>query len=152
MIKDYAVSFYFELIFDKSNKLDKIAFQEISGFARELSVEEVVCAGENRCKYKLPVIETSQNLVLKRALVPRKSNLVEWCKNSIGGGLYNKIEPVTLMVNLLNYQGKVCMKWTFHGAYPVKYSFSELKSQESGLLIESMELAYTYFDRDAIEL
>jgi T4-like virus tail tube protein gp19 len=38
------------------------------------------------------------------------------------------------------------MKWTFHKAHPVKYSFSDLKAQESGLVIESIDLAYTYFE------
>jgi phage tail-like protein len=70
----YAVSFYFVLLF----KGEKIAFQEISGMAEEMSVEEVVCGGENRFKYKLPTVATGQNLVLKRALVPVASKLVNW--------------------------------------------------------------------------
>jgi hypothetical protein len=43
------------------------------------------------------------------------------------------------------------MKWVFHSAYPVKYSFSDLKSQESGLLIETMELVYTYFETELVK-
>ena len=140
--KNYAVCFYFVLLY----KGEKIAFQEISGIAEELTTEEVVCGGENRFKYKLPTVATSQNLVLRRALVPVTSKLTDWCKNSIGGGLANKIEPADISVNLLDANSYVCMKWTFHNAYPVKYSFSDLKSQESAFVIESMELAYTYFE------
>lgn len=140
--RNYAVSFYFVLLYKK----DKIAFQEISGMAEELATEEVVCGGENRFKYKLPTVATSQNLVLKRALVPVTSKLADWCKNSIGGGLAARIEPTDITVNLLDANSYVCMKWIFHDAYPVKYSFSDLKSQENELLIESMELAYTYFE------
>lgn len=138
----YAVCFYFVLLF----KGEKIAFQEISGIAEELSVEEVVCGGENRFKYKLPAIASSQNLVLKRALVPVSSKLVDWCNNCIGGGLLNNIEPADIYVYLLNSDSYVSLKWVFHNAFPVKYNFSELKSQESGLLMETIELAYTYFE------
>lgn len=138
----YAVCFYFVLLF----KGEKIAFQEISGISEELNTEEVVCGGENRFKYKLPTTTSGQNLVLKRALVPVSSKIVDWCNNTIGGGLVNTIEPADISVYLLNADSYVSLKWVFHNAYPVKYSFSELKSQESGLLMETMELAYTYFE------
>jgi phage tail-like protein len=139
---DYLVSFYFELAF----KGERIAFREISGISAEVSTEEVVCGGENRFKYRLPTVTSSQNLVLKRAYVPAISRLVVWCKNSVGGGLAAKVEATDISVNLLDMNKKVSMKWVFHKAYPVKYSFSDLKSQESELLIESIELAYTYFE------
>ena len=144
---EYAVSFYFVLIFNN----EEIPFQEISGMSEELNVEEVICGGENRFKYKLPTITTSQNLMLKRAIVPASSKLATWCKNSIGGGLAKKIVPAEILVNLLDASNKVCMQWTFHKAYPVKYAFSELKSQDSSLLIESIDLAYTYFEISAIK-
>jgi phage tail-like protein len=88
----YAVCFYFELLF----KGEKIAFQEVSGLTEELNVEEIVCGGENRFKYKLPTVVSNQNLVLKRALIPANSGLVTWCKNSIGGGLANRSRQMIL--------------------------------------------------------
>lgn len=142
MSDDFLVSFQFELAF----KGERIPFQEISGMLMEVNTEEVVCGGENRFKYRLPTITTSQNLVLKRAIVPVISRLATWCKSSIGGGMATKIEATDVSVNLLDSKAKVCMKWVFHKAYPVKYSFSDLKSNESALIIESMELAYTYFE------
>jgi len=47
---------------------------------------------------------------------------------------------------LLNAKGEVLIKWTFHNTYPVQYAASDLKSQESEILVETIELAYTYFD------
>ncbi|MEZ4873956.1 MAG: phage tail protein [Flavobacteriaceae bacterium] len=61
----YPVSFYFKLSF----KGVDAAFQEVSGISKELGVEEVVCGGENRFKYRLPTTTSGQNLVLKRAVV-----------------------------------------------------------------------------------
>jgi phage tail-like protein len=141
-VLDYLVSFYFELSF----KGQKYAFQEVSGVTAEAGVEEVVCGGENRFKYRLPTVTGYQNLVLKRALVPAGSPLINWCRNGVGGGLIGKVDAVDVTVNLLDPQKQVTMKWVFHKAWPVKYSFSDLRSQESDLLIETMELAYTYFD------
>ena len=148
MADDYPVSFYFELSFPGGDA----AFQEVSGISKELTIEEVVCGGENRFKYRLPNGTTSQNLVLKRAIVPIGSPLVYWCSYCIDQGLSSSIRPFSVMLTLLNSDGIVCMLWVFHNAYPVKYAVSDLKSQESGIVIESIELAYTYFDISPISL
>jgi phage tail-like protein len=142
----YAFGFHFVLHYGTED----IGFQEISGISEELSVEEIVGGGENRFKYKLPNVTSSQNLSLKRALVPESSKLVDWCKKTIGRGLAEKVLPAEISVSLLDHEQIVCMKWTFHKAYPVKYAFSDLKSQENALVIESIDLAYTYFDVSAI--
>ena len=142
MANSYPVSFYFKLSFNG----DEAAFQEVSGISKELSVEEVACGGENRFKYRLPTVSTSQNLVLKRALVSKGSGLLNWCSTCIDDGLVNTITTHDVSVSLLSADGNVCVMWTFHNAYPVKYTVSDLKSQESELVVESIELAYTYFD------
>lgn len=141
MAANYSPGFYFMLSFEGEDA----AFQEVSGISKELSVEEVVCGGENRFKYRLPTISTSQNLVLKRALNVSGSKLIDWCLGAIDGGLYNKIKTKDISVSLLNSDGLVTVMWTFYSAYPIKYAVSDLKSQENGLLIESIEFAYTYF-------
>ncbi|WP_445711264.1 phage tail protein [Flavobacterium sp.] len=141
MASSYPVGFYFQLSF----KGEDAAFKEVSGISKELSMEEVVCGGENRFKYRLPTITTSQNLVLKRALIPEGSQLIDWCASILDGGLANAITTHDVSVSLFNSDGSVSVMWTFHNAYPVKYSVSDLKSQENEIVIESIELAYTYF-------
>ncbi|WCT10016.1 phage tail protein [Mucilaginibacter jinjuensis] len=141
MQSNYLVGFYFELSF----KGQDAAFQEVSGLSKELSVEEVVCGGENRFKYRLPTVSTSQNLVLKRALIPEGSQLVDWCAATIDEGLVNNITTHDVSLSLLSADGTVCVLWTFYNAYPVKYAVSDLKSQENEIVMESIELAYTYF-------
>ncbi|AXG74382.1 phage tail protein [Flavobacterium arcticum] len=138
---NYPIAFYFELSFNGEDA----AFQEVSGISKELSIEEVACGGENRFKYRLPTLSTSQNLILKRALIPDGSELIDWCASCIDEGLANPIVTHDVSVSLLSADGTVCAMWTFHGAYPIKYTISDLKSQENSLVIESIELAYTYF-------
>ncbi|MFT3795830.1 phage tail protein [Flavobacterium sp.] len=139
---DYPVSFFFQLSFPGGDA----AFQEVSGLSKEMGVEEIICGGENRFKYRLPTIATSSNLVLKRALVPSGSALTSWCSDCIDTGLATSITTKQLMLSLFDWEGKLCMSWNFYGAYPVKYSISDLNSTESKIVIESIELAYTYFD------
>jgi phage tail-like protein len=142
MENNYPVGFYFELSF----KGEDAAFKEVSGISKELSMEEVVCGGENRFKYRLPTVSSSQNLVLKRALIPNGSKLVDWCASSMDEGLASPIETHDVSVSLLDASGTVSVMWTFYNAYPVKYSVSDLKSQENEIVIESIELAYNYFE------
>ncbi len=142
MASNYPVGFYFELSF----KGEDAAFQEVSGLTKELSLEEVTCGGENRFKYRLPTVVTGQNLVLKRAHISEGSELAAWCEGTLVGGLAKAIETHDVSVSLLDEEGLVSSMWTFFGAYPVKYSISDLKSQESEIVIESIELAYTYFE------
>ncbi len=139
---NYVRGFYFVLSF---NSIDA-AFQEVSGITKEMALEEVVCGGENRFKYRLPTVATSPNLVLKRALVPVGSKLISWCANTIDSGLANTILPQDVSLSLLGEDGSIKVKWTFAGAYPVKFSVADLKSDESHLAIESIELAYSYFE------
>lgn len=139
---DYPVAFYFSLSF----KGEDAAFQSVSGISKELTIEEVVCGGENRFKYRLPGVATSQNLVLKRAVINEDSKLLDWCAGIIDGGLFNKIKPHDVTVSLLDKIGNVSVQWTFYNAYPVKFALSDLNSQENNLVIETIELAYTYFE------
>lgn len=142
MATDYVVGFYFELSFEGEDA----AFKEVSGISKELGIEEVTSGGENRFKYRLPTLTTSKNLVLKRAIVPKDSKLIEWCQDTLDTGLAQAIETQDISVNLLNNEGEVLLKWLFHNAYPVKYGVGDLKSQESEVLLETIELAYTYFE------
>lgn len=138
----YPVGFYFSLSFEGEDA----AFKEVSGISKELGVEEVAGGGENRFKYRLPTTSSSKNLVLKRAIVPTGSKLITWCSDTLDGGLANAIKTQDVSVDLLDKEGKVLMKWTFYNAYPISYAVSDLKSQESEILIETIELAYSYFN------
>lgn len=138
----YALGFYFEVTFSDEDA----AFQEVSGITKETHIEEVASGGENRFKYRLPTVVTSPNLVLKRALVAKASKLINWCIYSLDKGLAYTINTKDISVRLLNPGGIVAQQWLFHDTYPVKYAISDLKSDENKLVIEHIELAYTYFE------
>ncbi|WP_439850729.1 phage tail protein [Pseudomonas syringae] len=141
-------SFHFSVKLSGESSGTDAAFQEVSGLSQENTVEEVISGGENRFKYRLPSTTHYPNLVLKRGVATVGSPLAEWCQATLGGGLRNPIKTKMIIVSLLDNLGHPCMQWSFINAYPVKWAMSELKSQENNILIETIELAYQYFDTD----
>lgn len=139
----YLPSFYFSLqiLGDSSDA----AFQEASGLSKEMGVEEVVSGGGNFFKYRLPTGTSYPNLVLKRGITGDASPLLEWCQATLEGGVSVPIQTRNLVLQLLNEAGQASITWNFVGAYPVKLATSDLKSQESNIVIETMEFAYQYF-------
>jgi phage tail-like protein len=142
MDNDTPIEFYFKLTF----KDQDIAFQEVSGISKEFSIEEVASGGENQFKYRIPTVSSSENLVLKRAIIAAESLLTKWCDTTIDQGLSNLIQPHNVTLSLIGTNDQILMLWTFHNAYPVKFAISDLNTQENDILIESLELAYTFFE------
>lgn len=123
------------------------SFQEISGIQGEFQIEEVAEGGENRFVHRLPKQGKYPNLVLKRGAVATDSFLAEWVGQTVGSSLSLPILPQNLLVTLLNENGNPLIVWAFVNAYPVKTSVSSLNSQDSKILIETLELSYNYFER-----
>ncbi|BBE77744.1 MULTISPECIES: phage tail protein [Phytobacter] len=138
-------SFYFSVSITGMCGSDA-AFQEVSGLSKELGIEEVVCGGENRFKYRLPAQTSFQNLVLRRGVVNAESALIGWVKDTLDNGLSAPIKTRDIKVWLLDENGHISMDWNFIAAWPVKWSASNLRSQESEIFIETLEFAYQYFD------
>jgi phage tail-like protein len=147
MTYNLQTSFYFRVSIPGAGSSDA-AFQEVTGLSKELGTEDVVCGGENRFKYRLPTIATFQNLVLKRGITTAESSLISWVKDTLDDGLANAVQTKDIKVQLLNEEGDISMSWSFVSAYPVKWSASDLKSQESEVFIETLEFSYQYFEID----
>lgn len=143
---DLQTGFYFSLSVSGDKSDSDAAFQEVSGLSAQLDVEEVVSGGENRFKYRLPSIVTYPNLVLKRGIALVASPLITWCQQTLSSGLAKPIVSKNIMLHLLDKNGQANMSWSFVKAYPLKWSIGDLKSQESSILIETIELAYQYFE------
>lgn len=137
-----STSFYFELQFNNEN----IPFQEVSGISAEIEREADPYL-EDQSKFKIPTPPKYTNLTLKRGVLPADSKLKKWCSDSISGGLSIPIKTYDVSVVLLDPSGVVMIKWTFHKAWPVKWTLSDFKSEENNIIIESIELAYNYFER-----
>ncbi|MBN1301236.1 MAG: phage tail protein [Melioribacteraceae bacterium] len=139
--------FHFRVEFGLSLPENDTRFQEVSGFTTELGIEEIVEGGENRFSHRLPTRGKYGNLILKRGLFT-DSKLIEWCKDAIEGFIFL---PTTVNVTLLNEKHEpVGHTYSFVNAWPVKWSVSDFKAQENSIVVETLELAYSYFTRSKL--
>jgi len=124
------------------------SFQEVSGIKAEFDHDAVVEGGENRFVHRLPKPARQQNLVLKRGVMVETSRLAQWVGDTLGSTFVKPIEPRQVTVELRNERFEPLIIWTFLNAYPVRWEIAPLNStQDSSVLIETMELSYNYFVR-----
>ena len=123
------------------------SFQDISGLQSEIQTEDVAEGGQNRYVHRLPKQSKFANLVLKRGAVSTLSFFSEWFGGTIGSTLSVPVLPQNLLVSLLNQSGIPVIAWAVVNAYPLKWSMSNMNSQDGKVLIESLELSYNYFER-----
>jgi len=134
------VAFHFKVEF--ASLKSEYQFQSVSGLSIELETEEIAEGGENRFKHKLPVRTKFPNLVLKRGLLT-DSALIRWCRDAVED---YKIVPTDLTISLLNEDHEPLMTWNVVHAWPLKWSMPDFNAEESKMVIETIELAYNYFN------
>jgi len=139
------VGFHFRVDFDfLSPGSSDIHFQEVSGLSSDVGVEEVVEGGENRFSHRLPTRGKYANLVLKRGLF-KDSELISWCRDAVEN---LEFKTTTVNVTLLNEDHKpLAHTYSFVRAWPVKWAVSDFKGQDNSIVVETLELAYSYFTR-----
>ena len=124
-------------------------FQEVSGLSVEVETETLNEGGENRFEYKLPKRAKYRNLILKRGLL-KGTAFLDWFKSAMNTyfivAVYD-FKPADITITLLDEADEPVAVWNVVQAYPLKWSMSDLRSSENAVVVESMELAYQYFER-----
>ncbi len=121
-----------------------LRFSEVSGLSVELATEEVAQGGENRFLQKYPVRAKYPELVLKRGLLV-SSDVAEWIRAAVEDFA---IAPKDVDVTLLNESHKPLMTWHLAGAYPTKWSASDLNATSNAVVVETLQLFYQRFTVD----
>lgn len=124
-------------------------FQEVSGLSFEIETEELREGGENRFTYKLPKRAKYPNLVLKRGLL-QGTALINWFKSAMNTyftvAVYD-FKPADITISLLDETGEPVAIWNVVQAYPLKWATSDFKATDNSIVVETIELAYQYFER-----
>ncbi|WP_437316188.1 phage tail protein [Sorangium sp. So ce385] len=121
-----------------------VRFTEVSGLSLEMGTEEVAEGGENRFVQRYPTRTKYPELVLKRGLLV-SSEVTRWLRRCMED---YQITPKNVDVKLLNEQHEPLMTWHVVGAYPTKWSVSDLSATNNAVVIESLQLYYRYFTMD----
>ncbi|MDX1447386.1 phage tail protein [Lishizhenia sp.] len=139
------VAFYFQLRFNGISGTVDASFQEVSGVSMELGVEEITESANKPFKQRVPTSAKFSNLVLKCGLVSHDSELIDWCRNTLEGGLTEVIETRNISIHLLNENGDPLKSWSFMNAWPVKWNLADLDAMNREVLIETLGFSFSYF-------
>jgi len=116
-------------------------FQTVSGLSVEYDYESFKEGGENRFEHKLPIRTKYADMVLKRGML-MGSKVLEWFTLAFRD---RQFTPADVNVILMDEKGNPLRVWNVVHAIPKKWLVSDFNANESGLVIETMELSYRYF-------
>ena len=136
------VGFHFKVEFVGIGNDNDIRFQAVSGLSIEYDTESFKEGGENRFEHKLPVRSKYADLSLKRGMLT-DSKVIEWCLKAF---VNREFKPVQVNVLLLNEKHEAIKRWEVIDAWPKKWSVSDLNAQENSVVVETLDMAYKYFN------
>jgi phage tail-like protein len=110
------------------------AFTECTLPSMELEVQELKEGGLNHYTHLLPGRRKAARVSLKNGIA--KSSLMDWYVKSITEPVVRKKFTITLLDKGKN----PIIVWTMEGAYPVKWSGPNLKSDDNTIAIQTLEL------------
>lgn len=113
-------------------------FTDLSGLSAEREIKQYAEGGVNDYVHLLPGRVKYPNLVLKRGQT-YSHDLWEWFQDGIYDG---KVARKNLSIILGDASGLRVKQWDVTGAYPVKYTSSDLKTDTNEFSFETMELAH----------
>ena len=109
------------------------AFTECTLPAVEWETEEVKEGGLNVYTHQLPVRRKGTRITLKNGV--GKSKLLQWYLETMG----EKFERKPIVVSVLDARQNKIMIWELAGAYPIKWTGPQLKSDENAIAIQTVE-------------
>lgn len=129
--------FRFEV--DLGNKLKGVAFQEVSGLEAETQIIEYRKSNSKLFSTeKMPGIVKYGNITLKRGVFVNDNTFWNWHKEIS----MNTIKRRTVVIKLLDENGKTTMQWRLNNAWPTKITSTVLKSDGNEVIVDSLEIAH----------
>jgi len=141
-VSDLPLSFRFGVFFFVGglipNPID-IRFQRVSGLGATVSLKTHAEGGQNLYAHRFPDSIGYQNLVLERSAELISPLDIEF---NISLSLF-KFAASNVLVTLFDDSGVPTAGWMFLKTFPVRWSTSDLDAGRNGIVIDTMELAYT---------
>jgi phage tail-like protein len=122
------------------NPLD-IRFKKVSGLSVEVETTPLKEGGQNHFVHQLPTGIKHGNLVLERGMVIGSPLNIEF---NLAMSTMTLV-PGNVMVTVLNDNSAPVAGWLLLKSYPVKWSVSDLDADQNGIVVDTMELAYSRF-------
>ena len=117
----------------------KIGFSEVSGLSVETDVVEYRDGSSPEFhKIKMPGMQKFGNITMKRGIFQGDNDFFLWW-NTVA---LNTIERRDVTISLLNENHEPVVVWKIKNAWPSKVQSTDLKSDDNGVAIETIELAH----------
>jgi phage tail-like protein len=117
----------------------KIGFSEVSGLSVETDVVEYRDGSSPEFhKIKMPGMQKFGNVTMKRGIFEGDNDYFNWW-NTVA---LNTIERRDVTISLLNENHEPVVVWKVKNAWPSKVQSTDLKSDDNGVAIETIELAH----------
>jgi len=129
--------FRFEV--DLGTELKGVAFQEVSGMDVENQIIEYRKSNSPLFSTeKMPGITKYGNITMKRGIFVNDNTFWNWHAEIT----MNTIKRRTVLIKLLDENGKVTMLWTLNNAWPTKITSTDLKSDGNEVAVDTIEIAH----------
>lgn len=117
----------------------KIGFSEVSGLSVETDVVEYRDGSSPEYhKIKMPGMQKFGNVTMKRGIFQGDNDFYKWWQTVA----LNTIERRDITISLLNENHEPVVVWKIKNAWPTKVQSTDLKSDDNGVAIETIELAH----------
>ncbi|GAB3374146.1 phage tail protein [Lysobacter rhizosphaerae] len=130
---DPYMNFRYVVEFDQ---IQRGGFNKVKGVSRDVKVETYHEGGQNEFEHRLASYTTYGNITLERGLVD--DFLWSWQEATADG----RVERRNITIVLRDGELKEVWRWLVDGAFPVKWTASDLDAASSQVLIESIEFAH----------
>jgi len=129
----------FRFVVDFGTEFKNVGFQEVSGLEAETQIIEYrKSKNKPLSTIKMPGIAKYGNVTMKRGIFLNNNTFWQW-HNQIS---MNTIKRFTVLIKLLDENGKVTMQWQLKNAWPIKISATDLKSDGNEVAIDTLEIAH----------
>jgi phage tail-like protein len=117
----------------------RIGFSEVSGLAIDAQAPEFRDgSARQNSNVAMPGLLSYPHLVLRRTVQKADNEFYAWI-NSIE---LNAVDRRDITVSLLDASSTPVMVWRFRNAFPVRLEYSPLASDNSGPMMETLEIAH----------
>jgi phage tail-like protein len=73
------------------------------------------------------------------------SGVIDWVRKAL---FDREFKPAQVIITLLNPSHEPLKTWKVHRAWPRKWAVSDLNAGENSLVVETLELSYSFFTEE----